>query len=78
NSAINQAPVTGESIPVEKEPGDQVFAGTINETAELEFRVTAAASNTMLARVIHAVEEAQGSRSQTQRFVDRFAAIYTP
>ena len=78
NSAINQAPVTGESIPVDKAPGDQVFAGTINETGELEFRVTAAASNTTLARIILAVEQAQGTRAPTQRFVDRFAAIYTP
>lgn len=77
-SAINQAPVTGESIPVEKSVGDTVFAGTINETAELEFRVTAAANNTTLARIIHAVEQAQGTRAPTQRFVDRFAAIYTP
>jgi len=78
NSAINQAPVTGESIPVDKAAGDAVFAGTINETAELEFRVTALANNTTLARIIHAVEKAQGSRAPTQRFVDRFAAIYTP
>lgn len=78
NSAINQAPVTGESIPVDKEAGDQVFAGTINETGELEFKVTAAASDTTLARIIAAVEKAQGTRAPTQRFVDRFAAIYTP
>lgn len=78
NGAINQAPITGESIPVDKAPGDQVFAATINETGELEFRVTAAASNTTLARIIHAVEQAQGTRAPTQRFVDRFAAIYTP
>ncbi len=78
NSAINQAPVTGESIPVDKAPGDQVFAGTINETGELEFRVTAAAANTTLARIIAAVEQAQGTRAPTQRFVDRFAAVYTP
>ena len=77
-SAINQAPVTGESIPVDKAVGDAVFAGTINETAELEFRVTALANNTTLARIIHAVETAQGSRAPTQRFVDRFAAVYTP
>jgi Cd2+/Zn2+-exporting ATPase len=77
-SAIDQAPVTGESIPVDKTIGDQVFAGTINQTAALEFRVTAIAANTTLARIIHAVEEAQGSRAPTQRFVDRFAAIYTP
>ena len=78
NSAIDQSPVTGESIPVDKTIGDPVFAGTINQSAELEFRVTAAASNTTLARIIHAVEAAQGSRAPTQRFVDRFAAIYTP
>ncbi len=78
HSAINQAPVTGESIPVDKTVGDAVFAGTINQTGELEFRVTAAADNTTLARIIHAVEQAQGTRAPTQRFVDRFAAFYTP
>ncbi|MNX12943.1 putative cadmium-transporting ATPase [compost metagenome] len=77
-SAIDQAPVTGESIPVDKAAGDAVFAGTINQTGALVFRVTAVAANTTLARIIHAVEEAQGSRAPTQRFVDRFAAIYTP
>ena len=78
NSAIDQAPVTGESIPVDKTIGDPVFAGTINQTAELEFRVTAAADNTTLAQIIHSVEQAQSTRAPTQRFVDRFAAIYTP
>ena len=78
SSAINQAPITGESLPVDKVAGDTVFAGTINETGELEVRVTAAAANTTLARIIHAVEQAQGTRAPTQRFVDRFAAIYTP
>ena len=78
NSAINQAPVTGESIPVDKQPGDTVFAGTINETATLQIKITAVASNSTLARIIHAVEQAQGTRAPTQRFVDRFAAIYTP
>jgi Zn2+/Cd2+-exporting ATPase len=76
--AVNQAPVTGESIPVDKGPGDQIFAGTINETGELEFKVTAAASNSTLARIIAAVEQAQGTRAPTQRFVDTFAAVYTP
>ena len=64
--------------PVDKAPGDQVFAGTINETGELEFEVTALSSNTTLARIIQAVEQAQGTRAPTQRFVDRFASIYTP
>ena len=77
-SAVNQAPITGESIPVDKVPGDPVFAGTINETGELEFRVTASSGNSTLARIIEAVEQAEGKRAPTQRFVDRFAAIYTP
>jgi Cd2+/Zn2+-exporting ATPase len=78
NSSIDQAPVTGESIPVDKGPGDPVFAGTINANGTLQIRVTAAASNSTLARIIHAVEEAQATRAPTQGFVDRFAAIYTP
>nr|WP_244934431.1 heavy metal translocating P-type ATPase [Pseudomonas saudiphocaensis] len=78
SSTVNQAPITGESLPVEKRIGDQVFAGTINEAGSLEFRVSAAARDTTLARIIHAVEEAQGSRAPTQRFVDRFSRIYTP
>lgn len=77
-SAVNQAPVTGESIPVDKAVGDSVFAGTINDTGTLELRVTAAAENTTLARIIHAVERAQEGRAPTQQFVDRFAAVYTP
>ena len=76
--AVDQAPVTGESIPVDKGPGDDVFAGTINQSGSLEFEVTKPATDTVLARIIHAVEEAQGQRAPTQRFVDRFAAIYTP
>jgi Cd2+/Zn2+-exporting ATPase len=78
NSSIDQAPVTGESIPVDKAVGDPVFAGTINETGTFEFTVNALASNSTLARIIHAVEEAQGTRAPTQGFVDRFAAVYTP
>lgn len=77
-SAIDQSPVTGESLPVEKTVGDEVYAGTINQAAALEIRVTAAASDSTLARIIHAVEQAQSSRAPTQRFVDRFAAVYTP
>ncbi|WP_459620295.1 heavy metal translocating P-type ATPase [Burkholderia sp. 3C] len=77
-STVNQAPITGESLPVEKAPGDAVFAGTINEAGSFDYRVSAVASNTTLARIIHAVEEAQGAKAPTQRFVDRFARVYTP
>ena len=77
-SAINQAPVTGESMPVDKSPGDPVFAGTVNQDAELVFKTTALASDTTLAHIIEAVEQAQSARAPTQRFVDRFAAVYTP
>ncbi|WP_053161703.1 heavy metal translocating P-type ATPase [Pseudomonas brassicacearum] len=77
-STIDQAPITGESLPVEKTIGDKVFAGTINQAGELEYTVTAAADHSTLARIIHAVEQAQGSRAPTQRFVDQFSKIYTP
>ncbi|BDU71964.1 heavy metal translocating P-type ATPase [Mesoterricola silvestris] len=77
-SSVNQAPITGESLPVDKGEGDPVFAGTLNLTGSFEFTVTAGAGGTTLARIIHAVEEAQESRSPTHRFVDRFAKVYTP
>ena len=78
NSAVNQAPITGESLPIDKIVGDEVFAGTINQTGSFEYKVTAEATHSTLARIIHAVEAAQGSRAPTQRFVDQFAKIYTP
>lgn len=78
NSAIDQAPITGESMPVEKEPGSEVFAGSINGHGALEVRVTALADDTTLARILHAVEEAQATRAPAQTFVDRFARVYTP
>ena len=77
-STIDQAPITGESLPVEKTVGDKVFAGTINQAGSLEYQVTAAANNSTLARIIHAVEQAQGARAPTQRFVDSFSKLYTP
>ena len=77
-STVDQAPITGESLPVEKVPGDAVFAGTINQSGSFEYRVTAQADDSTLARIIEAVEEAQGQKAPTQRFVDRFAAVYTP
>lgn len=78
STSVDQSPVTGESIPVDKAIGDPVFAGTINTTGMVEAQVNAAANGTLLARIIHAVEQAQGSRAPTQQLVDRFASIYTP
>ena len=78
NSAVDQSPITGESVPVDKTVGDSLFAGTINQSGELEFTVTAKADESTLARIIHAVESAQGTRAPTQRFVDQFARVYTP
>ena len=77
-SAVDQSPITGESLPVEKSQDDPVFAATVNTSGSFEYRVTAAAGNTTLARIIHAVEQAQGARAPTQRFIDRFSRIYTP
>ncbi|MGE8635127.1 MAG: heavy metal translocating P-type ATPase, partial [Achromobacter piechaudii] len=70
--------ITGESLPVEKAQDDPVYAATVNAAGSFEYRVTAAAGNTTLARIIHAVEQAQGARAPTQRFIDRFSRIYTP
>jgi Zn2+/Cd2+-exporting ATPase len=78
HSDINEAPMTGESLPVDKGPGDEAYAGTINGRGSLELAVTRIGPDTRLARVIHLVEAAQSRRAPVQSFVDRFARIYTP
>src|SRR4029079_15725002 len=77
SSAVNQAPVTGESLPVDKTAGDEVFAGTINGRGALDVRVTRLRRDTTLARIIHLVERAQAQRAPAQTFVERFARVYT-
>lgn len=77
-AALNEAPITGESLPVDKQEGDTLYAGTIVTNGVLEAQVTAAASDSTLARVARAIQEAQSQRAPMQRFVDQFARYYTP
>jgi Cd2+/Zn2+-exporting ATPase len=77
-TTVDQSPVTGESMPVDKWPGDSVFAGTINGAAAIEIEAARRAADSTLARIIHLVEHAQTRRAPVQTFVDRFARIYTP
>ncbi|OLN26428.1 Lead, cadmium, zinc and mercury transporting ATPase [Desulfovibrio sp. DV] len=77
-SSLDQSAITGESLPVEKAPGDTLFAGTVNQEGELHYRTTAMANDSTLARITRAVVASPGKQARTQRFVDRFAAIYTP
>jgi len=77
-SAVDESPITGESMPVEKQPGDAVYAGAINQHGGLEVRTTAPATDTTLARILHRVEEAQAARAPVQTQVERFARVYTP
>jgi Cd2+/Zn2+-exporting ATPase len=77
-SAVNQAPITGESVPVDKTESDDVYAGTINEEGYLEVRITSTAAENTIARIIEMVEDAQREKTDHERFVDRFASKYTP
>lgn len=77
-SAVDEAPVTGESVPKRKEEGDPVFAGTVNQEGVLRVKVTAAAADNTIARIIALVEEAQETKAPTERFIDRFSKYYTP
>lgn len=77
-STVNQAPLTGESLPVEKTLGETVFAGTINQEGSLDVKVSKAFSDTKISQVIKLVEEAQSQKAVSQKFVDRFAEVYTP
>jgi Zn2+/Cd2+-exporting ATPase len=77
-SSVDEAPITGESVPVDKARDSAVFAGTLNAHGALTVRATRAAADSTLARVAALVEEAQGSRAPSERFVDRFARVYTP
>ena len=77
-SAVDQAPVTGESLPVDKAPGDKVFAGTVNGEGALELQVTRLAKDSTLARVMKMVEEAQTQKSPTQQTVERFERVFVP
>ncbi|MFQ6085175.1 MAG: heavy metal translocating P-type ATPase [Candidatus Bathyarchaeia archaeon] len=77
-SSVNQAPITGESMPKTKQVGDEVYAGTINNEGFLEIKVTRRSDQTMLSKIVKLVEEAQEKKSPTERFVDRFSRYYTP
>jgi Zn2+/Cd2+-exporting ATPase len=78
HSDVNEAPITGESLPIDKKPGDELYAGTINGRGALELEVTRVGKDTRLSQIIHLVEVAQAQRAPVQSFVDRFARIYTP
>ncbi|WP_058826425.1 heavy metal translocating P-type ATPase [Haloferax sp. Q22] len=78
DSAVNQAPITGESVPVDKAEGDEVFAGTVNEAGYLEVRVESVAGDDTLSRIVSMVEDAQSNKTEREQFVERFSSYYTP
>ncbi|SMO46749.1 heavy metal translocating P-type ATPase [Halorubrum cibi] len=78
SGAVDESPITGESVPAEKEPGDEVYAGSINEAGYLEVEATVPAEESTIAKVVELVEAADGEETRAERFVDRFAGVYTP
>ncbi len=78
SSSIDESPITGESLPIDKTVGDKVYAGSINQEGEIEFKTTTTAENSTLRKIARTIEQAQGNKSETERFIDRFSAIYTP
>lgn len=77
-SSIDESPITGESLPIDKTIGDKVYAGSINQEGEIEFRTTTTAENSTLRKIARTVEQAQSNQSTTERFIDQFAKVYTP
>jgi len=77
-SAVDQSPITGESVPVDKTAGDEVYAGAINEEGYLEVEVTSTAGDSTLSRIIEMVQGAQAKKTESEQFVDRFSGYYTP
>lgn len=78
SSSIDESPITGESLPIDKTVGDKVYAGSINQEGEIEFKTTTTAENSTLRKIAKTIEQAQGNKSDTERFIDRFSSVYTP